>query len=76
VVERKILADTIKEALEKEIVELIATEKDISRREAMDIFYSSDLSSQIDKGEYGIHYLDAKYLLQDLIENEPELFVS
>ena len=29
---------------------------------------------QIEQGAYGIENMDYKYLTQDLIENEPELF--
>ena len=32
------------------------------------------LAGQIAHGSYGIENLDAKYLAEDLIENEPELF--
>lgn len=38
------------------------------------IYYTSKLSEQIEKGIYGIENVDYKYLVQDLIENEPELF--
>ena len=40
----------------------------------MDIYYNSRLAEQIEKGIYGIDNMDYKYLTQDLIENEPELF--
>ena len=43
-------------------------------RLATDIFYRSRLSEQISQGRYGIDNLDYKYLVNDLIENEPELF--
>lgn len=39
-------------------------------------YYSSKLADQIAKGSYGIENMDAKYLAEDLIENEPELFVK
>ena len=41
---------------------------------AMDIYYNSRLAKQIEQGTYGIENMDYKYLAQDLIENEPELF--
>ena len=50
--------------------------KNISRRKAMDIYYKSRLSEQIQAGQYGIENMDYKYLAEDLIENEPELFVD
>ena len=40
----------------------------------MDIYYNSRLAKQIEQGAYGIENMDYKYLAQDLIENEPELF--
>lgn len=43
-------------------------------RQAMDIYYQSELARQIEKGEYGIENMDYKYLALDLIENEPLLF--
>ena len=48
--------------------------KGIEIREAFDIYYSSKLAGQIANGECGIENMDAKYLAEDLIENEPELF--
>jgi squalene cyclase len=63
-----------KELLEKDIIDNIAQLKSIDMREAMDIYYRSKLSKQVDQGEYGIQYLDAKNLADDLIEHEPELF--
>lgn len=38
------------------------------------IYYSSRLSKQISGNECGIENLDAKYLVEDLVENESELF--
>ena len=38
------------------------------------IYYSSKLVEQISNDSYGIENMDAKYLAEDLIENEPELF--
>ena len=48
--------------------------KRIEIREAFDLYYSSKLAGQVAKGECGIENMDAKYLAEDLIENEPELF--
>lgn len=41
---------------------------------AMELYYRSKLSSQIAEGAYGIQYMSAPYLLDDLLRNEPELF--
>ena len=52
----------------------LARAKKLSLRAATDVYYSSRLSGQIAQGLYGIDNLDYKYLVDDLIENEPELF--
>ena len=43
-------------------------------RKVFDIYYSSKLAEQIANESYGIENMDAKYLAEDLIENEAELF--
>ena len=48
--------------------------KGIDLRKAFDIYYSSKLAEQISNDSYGIENMDAKYLAEDVIENEPELF--
>ena len=60
----------------QDIIINLAKVKNIELRKAFDIYYSSRLSNQIEKGEFGIENLDAKYLAQDLMENEPELFIE
>ena len=50
--------------------------KGIELRNACDIYYSSKLAEQISNDSFGIENMDAKYLAEDLIENEPELFMS
>lgn len=63
-----------KQNLETDIVKNIADMKQVDLRKAFDIYYSSKLAAQIAKGSFGIENMDAKYLAEDLIENEPELF--
>lgn len=63
-----------KQNLETDIIKTIAERKGIDLRAAFDIYYSSKLADQIANGSHGIENLDAKYLAEDLIENEPELF--
>lgn len=41
----------------------------------MRIHFSSRLCSQVEEGAYGIQYFYASYLVDDLFEYEPELFV-
>lgn len=62
------------ENLEQDIIKNIAALKNLDLRKAMDVYYKSKLSAQIANREYGIENLDSKYLAEDLIENEPELF--
>lgn len=63
-----------KQNLEESIIEYLSKEKKLELRQAMDIYYQSRLAKQIEQGTYGIENMDYKYLTQDLIENEPELF--
>ena len=63
-----------KQNLEESIIEYLSKEKKLELRQAMDIYYHSRLAKQIEQGTYGIENMDYKYLVQDLIENEPELF--
>ena len=60
--------------LEISIIEALAELKGIAQRKAFDIYYSSRLSEQICAGSYGIENMDARYLAEDLAENEKELF--
>lgn len=64
-----------KQNLENDIIGFLAEMKQIELRKAFDIYYTSKLSEQISNGSYGIENMDARYLAEDLIENEPELFV-
>ena len=70
----KKLEEVYKQNLENDIINAISKIKKIELRKAFDVYYSSKLAEQIEKGEYGIENLDAKYLAEDLIENELKLF--
>ncbi len=72
--ENKDLDMTYRENLERNIISYLAQISNLEIKESMDIYYASKLSSQIEQGLYGIDNLDYKYLANDLIENEPELF--
>lgn len=63
-----------KQNLEENIIEYLSVKRKISLRQAMDIYYRSKLSKQISIGVLGIENMDYKYLAEDLIENEGELF--
>ena len=64
----------IQEDLENDIINAISEIKGIDLRKAFDIYYSSKLAEQISNNSYGIENMDAKYLAEDLIENEPDIF--
>lgn len=72
--DRKQLNSIYKQNLEEDIIMYLSEVCNLELRKAFDIYYSSKLSEQIEEGLYGIENMDYKYLVQDLIENEPELF--
>lgn len=73
-IEKEKLDRIYKELLEEKIINHLAEVKGVPIRQAMDIYYKSKLAQQINDGIYGIENMDYRYLVQDLIENEPELF--
>ncbi len=73
-VDRNHLSEFYKQNLENDIVKAIAERKQLDLRKAFDVYYSSKLAEQIADGSYGIENMDAKYLAEDLIENESDLF--
>lgn len=74
-VNKKQLEEVYKQNLENDIINAISEIKGIQLRKAFDIYYSSKLADQVEKGSYGIENLDARYLAEDLIENESALFI-
>lgn len=72
-VDKKQLEEVYKQNLENDIINAISEMKGIDLRKAFDLYYSSKLAEQISNDSYGIENMDAKYLAEDLIENEPEL---
>ncbi len=73
-VDKKQLEEIYKQNLEDDIINTISRVKGIELRKAFDIYYSSKLAEQISNDRYGIENMDAKYLAEDLMENEAELF--
>lgn len=73
--DRNQLSEIYKQNLENDIIKFLADMKQIELRKAFDIYYSSKLAEQIADSSYGIENMDAKYLAEDLIENEAELFL-
>ena len=74
-VNKKKLEEVYKQNLENDIITEISEMKGIDLRKAFDIYYSSKLAQQISSNSYGIENMDARYLAEDLIENEPEIFM-
>jgi len=70
----KDLTAVYRQNLEESIIACLAKMKTLDLRKAMDIYYKSRLAKQINAGKYGIDNMDARYLTEDLLENEPELF--
>ena len=70
----KDLEEIYKQNLENDIINTISKVKQINLQAAFNAYYTSKLAEQISKGSYGIDNMDAKYLAQDLIECEHELF--
>ena len=73
-VDRKAIEKVYKQNLEESIITYLAEEKKMDFSEAMDVYYKSKLAVQIQQSECGIENMDYKYLVNDLIVNEPELF--
>ena len=73
-IEMDLLDKICKELLKEKIINQLSETKNIPIRQAMDIYYRSKLSQQINDGSYGIENMDYRYLVHDLIDNEPELF--
>lgn len=66
--------DFYRQDLEIDIISRLCEICNIDLAKATDIYYRSRLCDQISNGLYGIDNLDYKYLANDLVENEPELF--
>ena len=73
-VDKKQLEEVYKQNLENDIINAVSEMKGLDLRKAFDIYYSSKLAEQILNDSYGIENMDSKYLAEDLIENESELF--
>lgn len=59
-----VLEKLYQERLEERIISRISEIQNISLEQAMDIYYSSNLSREINLGTYGIQYMDYKILAE------------
>lgn len=67
--DNKILTALYRESLEEDIIKEVAALKNIPLRDAMALYYTSNLAKQIEQGLFGIDNLSPKYLANDLLEN-------
>lgn len=75
-VKYNVAIDTYKERLEERLIAYLSEITGLPVEQAMDAYYRSRLAEQISKGLYGIENMDYKYLAEDLLANEPELFAQ
>lgn len=62
------LDEFLKEHLEADIVAILVQRLDVSSADALSLYYNSNLSEKINKGEYGIQYLAPEYLADELLK--------
>lgn len=62
--------DTYIEELEEKIVQQIMNVCNCDLSKALDTYYNSRIAAMIAKGNTGVQYLDYKYLVNDLLENQ------
>ena len=55
--------------LDAQIVEIISQRMGLSVRDALDVYYSSELAPLIERNEYGMQFLDAHYLADEILGN-------
>ena len=70
------LRNLCRQKQEEQIILRLSETTGMSLDRAMATYYASALSRQIEEGVCGLDNLDAAYLVEDLIENEPELFAE
>lgn len=61
------LEPLLKEHLEADIVSELATRLNVTPEEAMRIYFSSGMPEKIESGVYGIQYLSAQYLTEEIL---------
>ncbi len=56
--------------LEAQVVDLIVARTGMNAAQALDYWYRSDLSVSVEHNEYGLQYLDANYLVDELLRRD------
>lgn len=59
--------------LEAQAVEEIARRMGVDAGHALDLWYGSELCGAVERNEYGLQYLDANYLVDELLGGSAEL---
>lgn len=62
------LEPLLKEQLEADIISIIAERLEVSPGEAMSVYYRNPLAQQIEEGTWGMQYLDASYLADEVLK--------
>ena len=62
------LEPLLKEQLEADIISIIAERLEVSPGEAMSVYYRNPLAHQIEEGAWGMQYLDASYLADEVLK--------
>ena len=75
-VKYNVTIDTYKERLEERLIAYLSEITGLPVEQAVDAYYRSRLAEQISRSLYGIENMDYKYLAEDLLANEPELFAQ
>ncbi len=68
----EVLEQYYRENLEERIIAYLAQVKHLSLRQAMNIYYHSQLADKIHQGKDDIQYLDYKVLVEILCQTELE----
>ncbi|MBE5935494.1 MAG: hypothetical protein E7262_06855 [Lachnospiraceae bacterium] len=72
--DHNVLTGIYRQNLENDIIKELARQKNLDMIQAMNIYYKSELAEHVETGLYGIDNMDYRYLVNDLIENESNLF--
>ena len=62
------LESLLKEQLEADIITIIAERLSVSPDAAMRVYFRSPLAQQIEEGAWGMQYLDASYLADEILK--------
>lgn len=62
------LGGVLLENLEADIIQGIANRLGVPADEAMRIYYTNPLAEKIESNDYGMQYLDASYLVNEILK--------